>query len=333
MKLKYLVFLLFLSVDSFGLEAINQNLLDHAKQYPSNHLVLSEIVEYLSQKTKNEEELAEILFYWVSQNIDYDLEKLADKNRTKTYESILTSRRGVCQDYAELYKELCDLAKIECFVVSGFAKGSRYSKGDIYTESNHAWNIVKINNAYKFVDATWGSGGVDVAKNIYVREIDIKYILTDADEFSANHLAEYPMWQLRENPISLESFNRYDTYEEMMPKAEIGYNYQDSIKRYLALSVEDRKIKKRKSIYHFNPNLENLTLLIYAYGKKAYRLSKEPFAKELIEKSNRYYRIARSYCKIGVHESEEIFEKALWINRGITYNNYRMATEKRKAGK
>jgi len=114
---------LFLSVEAFGLEAINQSLLDHAKQYHSHNLVLSEVVEYLSQKTKDEEELAEILFYWVSQNIDYDLEKLAaikQGKATKGFEDILISRKGVCQDYAELYKALCDLANIECYVVIGF---------------------------------------------------------------------------------------------------------------------------------------------------------------------------------------------------------------------
>jgi len=136
------------------------------------------------------------------------------------------------------------------------------------------------------------------------------------------------MWQLRENPISLKSFNNYDTYEEMIPKVAIGYNFQDSIQKYLKLSVDDRKIMKRKGIYQFNQTLENLTRLIHAYGMKAYNLSEGPFDKKRLEKANGYYRIARDYCRIGVHESEEIFEKALWINNGITYNNYRIVADK-----
>ena len=56
----------------------------------------------------------------------------------------LKKNKGVCCTYAQLYQACCDIAKIECVHVIGYADGGL-----------HSWNRVKIGKKWKFVDTTW----------------------------------------------------------------------------------------------------------------------------------------------------------------------------------
>ncbi len=179
------------SLNLLGLDSINYSLLNHAISYTNEKVEAAELCKYLALKINNDFEKAEILFYWVSQNIDYDVAKyLAISDEIKEYD-ILEVRKGICQDYAELYKKLCDLMKIECYVISGFAKGYGYKKGDGFDDTNHAWNIVMINGEYRFVDVTWGSGYLKEVdgKLCYQRKIKLNEVLVNSDYFRSNRLA------------------------------------------------------------------------------------------------------------------------------------------------
>lgn len=56
---------------------------------------------------------------------------------------ILTCKYGVCQDYAELFQEMCLRAGIPCEFISGSAGGP------------HAWNRVYLDGKWYHVDCTW----------------------------------------------------------------------------------------------------------------------------------------------------------------------------------
>ncbi|MBR4096834.1 MAG: hypothetical protein IKK42_05980 [Oscillospiraceae bacterium] len=64
-----------------------------------------------------------------------------------------------CQGYAKTFQYLCDVAGIDCMVVTGNnAEGT-----------SHAWNVVYCDNGYYIVDTTWGDPRTDYGKNSYVR--------------------------------------------------------------------------------------------------------------------------------------------------------------------
>ncbi len=65
-----------------------------------------------------------------------------------------------CQGYAKTVLYLCDLAGIECMVVTG-----NNTEG-----STHAWNVVYCDNGYYILDVTWDDPkNIDYAKSDYVR--------------------------------------------------------------------------------------------------------------------------------------------------------------------
>lgn len=56
---------------------------------------------------------------------------------------------GVCEGISKAFKLLCDEIGIPCIIVGGYAKPFASSGGP------HAWNMVRIGNTCRHVDATW----------------------------------------------------------------------------------------------------------------------------------------------------------------------------------
>lgn len=75
-------------------------------------------------------------------NTTYDLNAPDNQNII----SVICNGRSVCLGITKTFKMLMDTMGIESAVVSGSEKGG----------AGHAWNLVKSNGDYYFVDATWG---------------------------------------------------------------------------------------------------------------------------------------------------------------------------------
>lgn len=98
---------------------------------------------------------------WVAAHIYYDM----DAYRAGVYVcdaiSVLNTRKGVCQGYANLCAALLRSLKIPCAVVSGYALGvgtsGAWDRASLNDESNHAWNFAYPDNTLVIFDATWDS--------------------------------------------------------------------------------------------------------------------------------------------------------------------------------
>lgn len=61
---------------------------------------------------------------------------------------------GVCGAYADLYRDLCEAAGLECYTVEGKA----YIPG-VNTQIGHAWNAINIDGEWYHVDCCWADTG------------------------------------------------------------------------------------------------------------------------------------------------------------------------------
>ena len=104
----------------------------------------------LSDSTLTDAQKVWKIYDWITNHVTYDYEKLNDDtNKTKyTAYGALTDGKAVCQGFAGLFYRMCMDNGIDCRIVTGTAANGQ-------SNGAHAWNIVRVGEAYYYVDATW----------------------------------------------------------------------------------------------------------------------------------------------------------------------------------
>ncbi|MDE7279606.1 MAG: hypothetical protein K2N26_07775, partial [Oscillospiraceae bacterium] len=80
-----------------------------------------------------------------------------------------------CQGYAKTVLFLCDIAGIECMVVTGNNTAG----------STHAWNVVYCDNGYYILDTTWGDPQTSYGRSSYIR---YNFFLANDEMIKNTHL-------------------------------------------------------------------------------------------------------------------------------------------------
>lgn len=174
------------------------------------------LAAYLTSITHNDAEKARVIFRWVADRIDYDVNAyLTDQLSVATADSILQSRSSVCDGYATLFQTLADEAGLEAVSITGYAKAYGHANKAVFDKRNHAWNAVRIDGQWRLVDATWGAGAVRNGK--YVKALSEIYFLADPDRLAFSHFPEDARWQMQTMPkLDKTSF-------EALPRLEPGF--------------------------------------------------------------------------------------------------------------
>lgn len=266
-----LIAFLWLKAPLQALDRINERLLQHAQRANDSTASLADMVDYLIEAADNQTQQAEVIYYWISENIRYDVEGLESGSYLTQKNDAWESRKGVCEDYAVLYQRMAELAGLDCYVVGGYAVFMDYSNPHIFDGMNHAWNIVKVSGRYLFVDPTWASGVVHTEGEEYKFEAKRKpyYVLIPVAAALPTHLPGDPMWQLREKPYSKQDFltGIDPSNDESVPRS-----VREAIQQYHGLNHYARQIRAYTNICKFNPTDQNLTSLIIAYQQAGYAL-------------------------------------------------------------
>ena len=136
-------------------------------------------------------------------------DKIAYGKRARTPLNTINTMEGVCQDYTELFQELCKISSIENNFVTGMGVAGVGQIGEYY--SNHAWNVVKLDGRYVIFDLTWASGYG--SGDSFRREFKPKYFNPKPEEFIRDHFPDDTKWQLLENPISKKDYINAPFYD------------------------------------------------------------------------------------------------------------------------
>jgi len=151
-----------------------------------------------------------IIFYWITQNIEYDAQAYFSNNiRHQTPDDIFANRRGVCDAFGTIFETLCTATQIECKKISGYAKGYGFKlEQKSFTQTNHAWNVARLEGHWYLIDSTWGEGHFD-SNNRAKKELDTFYFMVRPEQMIYRHLPENSNWQLLMSPISMDDFIRF----------------------------------------------------------------------------------------------------------------------------
>jgi hypothetical protein len=112
------------------------------------------VIEKKVCKFRNDDfRLEKYLHDFLVKNVTYDYDSLKKEDQYDAHSIVgpFIKTKAVCEGIAKAFKLLCNYFDIKCFIVVGKAG----KNNNLSVDSNHAWNIVKINDKSYHVDVTW----------------------------------------------------------------------------------------------------------------------------------------------------------------------------------
>lgn len=212
-------------------------------------------------------------------NTDYDLEAPDNQN----IYSVFVKHFSVCQGYAKATQYLLNRLGVECTLVLG----------TVETGEGHAWNLVKVDGDYYYLDTTWGDvsyrtedsrpeASPEEGQKISLPEINYDYLNVTTEELLRTHSigGEVPMplctataanYYVREGAL----FTAYDrTQMETLFRKAIESGQRDiTIKCADAVCYEEvlTELIEEQEIFEYLSDEENS--IAYAQNEKQHSLT------------------------------------------------------------
>ena len=145
---------------------------DKVKQYPKQFLSIEALANRISKDFATDIDKTRASYFWLANNIEYDFayldvkiskrlnkepvtNNLYNNNKYKYAANCLINKKAVCSGYSLLLKYTLENMNIPCEYISGDAKTQAREIGVMRNLTKHAWNAVKLDNKWQFIDATW----------------------------------------------------------------------------------------------------------------------------------------------------------------------------------
>ena len=175
---------------------------------------------------------------------------------------------------------------LDADLVSGYSKN--HKKAKVSKESDHSWNIVRINNRNILIDATWGAGNTYGDK--FIDNTNYYYFDTDPYEFVFTHVPELEKHQFLDHPVSLEEYKKMPYVDNYLFKHNIitgkeilryfrnnkNVNlptvYNSDIEFHILKAPYEVKVGNTYDFIIDSKKIKNLE--VYLTGKKTQRISK-----------------------------------------------------------
>lgn len=193
---------------------------------PTQTKSTTQIAAYIKANFSSEPDRVRAAFIWVASTLAYDVDNMfavkfnqADSDKIA---QALTTRKGICENYALLFCEICQKSGLDAHAVAGYVKHPDFA-GFVA----HAWCAVKVDGKWQLFDPTWGSGYVENSK--FVRKINNDFYMTAPATLLRTHMPYDPMWQLQYHPISYKAFAGAAAASHT---TGANFSFPDSIARY-----------------------------------------------------------------------------------------------------
>ena len=297
-------------LNSFGVHSQSYIEVDKTVEtYPTSITKPEQLADLINRDFVLDEEKARAVYRWISSNIAYDTEATSSLQKRYTYSTeahkialekkvrlkwakqCLKKGKAECEGYATLYKCFCDLLDVECIIIPGNTKRHQDDIGDPTLKTNHAWNAVKINGEWKFIDVTWAAGYIDYSTNTFYRVFDKTYFLTSPDRYFYNHFPNDPSFLFVERtaqeyidlPIYYSEFLSTD-YEIIEPR--------NGILRIEGKDLVSFKVKSLKGVERLSYSFDEEPVLydIKVYREGEYYVFKIQFPEEQKTILNLYFK-------------------------------------------
>lgn len=185
------------------------------------------IAKYMSNHFSNTTDKVRGIYIWICSNIEYDYENMYAINFYEKKEdkiiNVLKTKKGICENYASLFCDICTKAGIKSFMVHGYTKQNGF-----IDYIPHVWASALIDSTWYLFDPTWGSGYI--FKNNFIRKINNKYYKVNPETLIKTHMPFDYLWQFLNYPITNQEFYEGKFNKDVNNKEY--FNFKDSILNY-----------------------------------------------------------------------------------------------------
>lgn len=194
----------------------------------------NDISSYINTSFKTDKDKVRAIFIWVASNIQYDIENMFAINFYEPLEDKISkplkTRKGICENYAMLFNDICSKSGIKSYVIQGYTKQNGFTD---YIP--HAWCAARVDTSWFMFDPTWGSGYVNNGK--FYKKINNDYYKVNPGKLIKSHMPFDYLWQFLNYPLTSQEF--YDG--KVQPdKTKPLFNFPDSIVAYEGLNKIDQ---------------------------------------------------------------------------------------------
>ncbi|MCW3078817.1 transglutaminase domain-containing protein [Segetibacter sp.] len=184
------------------------------------------IATYITSNFGKDAERARAIFIWVATHIEYDIENMFAINfyeqKAEKIARSLRTRKGICENYAALFNDICAKAGIKSFVIEGYTKQNGFAD---YIP--HAWCAALVDNSWLMFDPTWGSGYVNNGK--FFKKINNSYFKALPSSLIKSHMPFDYLWQFLNYPVTNQEFYEGKTEQN---KTKPVFDFVASIQTY-----------------------------------------------------------------------------------------------------
>lgn len=141
---------------------------------------VSTCLQGVSQSASDYEKV-KYVYEYIIRNTEYNLEAPENQNIC----SVFVHRQSVCLGYAKAIQYLLQQLDVSVTVVTG----------SVETGEGHAWNLVKINGQYYYLDATWGDASYLMGSGTegVLSSINYDYLCITTTELTKTHIIDNPV--------------------------------------------------------------------------------------------------------------------------------------------
>lgn len=292
---------------------------ENSKSIPDSLQSYDEIAKFLTRNLSSEKDKFRALYIWIAHNIEYDI-GLSGQDFTSSEELVevaLKNRRGVCSHYARMFDLMSKSIGLTSYLIVG------YTTADMAV--GHAWNGVKIDSNYYFVDVTWAAGyAID---GEYFHRFRNKCFMTEPKKFIRDHMPFDPIWQFLENPVSpsefvIGDFNKLEKDGNFMFADSIAHfeslnelaQLESSTKRMISFEEGNALLGEESTLNQYNLAILYINKGVHQFNffnNYKYEMMrkvnlKDGRLKELIDSAYRDYHRGYSYFKNLRKDNEKI---------------------------
>jgi transglutaminase/protease-like cytokinesis protein 3 len=168
---------------------------------PLENMSMGTINNVVSNKFTDKIDKARAIYYWIANNIIYDVKTVrkTGNEKTNTVADVLKTRKANGIGFASLFQDMCSSADIRCLTVDGFVKYNSGQIGEKDQEINHTWAVVQLGQSpeeWYYVDPAFASGYLGADMKEFTKYYSDAYFFTEKETFNLQHYPDNEAWKL-----------------------------------------------------------------------------------------------------------------------------------------